>query len=118
MMDKQTLKNRVNMFQKMKQLKKGERLSFLENCPDECIHALCEICFNLLHQSIKLDKNKKYRVKRKLTPIRVDVRKLADSRQSVKSKRKILSNPQVGHGIFSILATTVLPALLSALSSR
>ena len=117
-MDKQTLKKRVNMFQQMKQLKREERLSFLENCPDECIHALCEICFNLLHQTIKLDKNRKYRLKKKLTPIRVDVRKLADSTQSVKSKRKLLSNPQVGHGIFGILATTILPALLSALTSR
>ena len=96
-MDKQTLKKRVNMFQQMKQLKRGERLSFLENCPDECIHALCEICFNLLHQTIKLDKNRKYRLKRNLTPNRVDVRTQADSTQSVKSKRKLLSNPQVGY---------------------
>lgn len=117
-MDKQTMKKRVNMFENMKQLKGDERLSFLKNCPDECIHALCEICFNLLQQTIKLKKDKKHRLKQKLKPIRVDVRKLADSKLSVKSKRKLLTKPQVGHGIFTILAGTVLPALISALTSR
>ena len=117
-MDQRTMKKRVNLFQNMKQLKRDERMSFFKNCPDECIHALCEICFNLLHQSIKLQKDKKYRLKQKLKPIRTDVRKLANSKLSVKSKRKLLSNPQVGHGIFTILASTVLPALISALASK
>ena len=68
------MKTRVNLFQNMKQLKRDERLSFLKNCPDECIHALCEICFNLLHQTIKLKKDRKHRLKQKLKPIRLDVR--------------------------------------------
>ena len=117
-MDKRTLRKRITTLQNMKQLKKAERLSFLENCPDECIHALCEVCFNLLHQTINLEKNKKNRLKQKLKPIRVDLRKLADSKLSVKSKRRILRKPQVGNGIFSILATTILPALVSALTLK
>ena len=117
-MDKQSLRKRIATLQNMKQLKKAERLSFLKNCPDECIHALCEVCFNLLHQTIKLGKDKKYRLKQKLKPIRVDLRKLADSKLSVKSKRRILRKPQVGNGILSILATTILPALISALTSK
>lgn len=117
-MDKETLRKRVNMFQRMKQLKKNERLSFLENCPDECIHNLCEICYNILHQTISLNKDKRYRLKKKLNPIRVDIRKLADSRSSIKSKRKILSKPLVGHGIFTLLVRTVLPALISLLTTK
>ena len=117
-MDEKTLKKRVNLFQNMKQLKRNERMSFLKNCPDECIHALCEVCYNLLHQTIKLQKDKKHRLKQKLKPIRINVRKLADSKLSVKSKRKLLSNPQVGNGIFTILASTVLPALVSMLASK
>merc|ERR1711872_1158959 len=102
---------RITTLQNMKQLKKAERLSFLENCPDECIHALCEVCFNLLHQTIKLEK-------KKLKPIRVSLRKLANPKLPVKSKRKLLKEPQVGNGIFTILASTVLPALISALASK
>ena len=117
-MDKRTLRKRITTLQNMKQLKKAERLSFLENCPDECIHALCEVCFNLLHQTIKLGKNKKYYLKKKLKPIRVSLRKLANPKLPVKSKRKLLKEPQVGNGIFIILASTVLPALISALASK
>ena len=117
-MNKQSLRKRISTLQNMKQLKKAERLSFLKNCPDECIHALCEVCFNLLHQTIKLGKDKKYRVKQKLKPIRVSLRKLADPKLSVKSKRKLLREPQVGNGIFTVLASTVLPALISALASK
>lgn len=117
-MDKQSMEKRVQIFQNMKQLKREKRLSFLKTCPDECIHALCEICFNLLHETIKLNKDKKYRLKQKLKPIRVDVRKLGNSNLSVNSKRKLLSKPQVGNGIFTILASTVLPALISALASK
>ena len=62
-----------------------------------------------------MTKDQKYNLKKKLTPIRVDVRKLADSKLSLKSKRKLLSKPQVGDGIFTILAGTVLPTLISSL---
>ena len=117
-MDKKNMEKRVDMFQNMKQLKRDKRFSFLKTCPDECIHALCEVCFNLLHQTLKLGKDKKYRLKKKLQPIRVDVRKLADSKLSVRSKRKLLSKPQVGNGIFTILASTILPALISAIASK
>lgn len=117
-MNKQTMQKRVNTLRRMKQLKPDQRLGFLKSCPDECIHALCEVCYNLLHQSLKIDKDKKYRLKKKLLPIRVDVRKLADPKLSVKTKRKLLSKPQVGAGIFTILASTVLPALISALTSK
>ena len=43
-----------------------------------------------------------------------DILKLADYRETVGEKRKILAKPQVGHGIFTLLAGTILPALVSA----
>ena len=54
----------------------------------------------------------------KLKPIRDDVRKLSDSKLSVKTKREILRKPQVGKGIFTLLATAVLPALISSLLAK
>ena len=117
-MDKQTLTNRVKTLQHIKQLKSNQRLDFLKNCSNECIHAICEVCYNILHESLKLNKDKKFRIKKKLKPIRVDVRKLADAKLSVNTKRKILSKPQVGRGVFTVLASTVLPALISALLSK
>ena len=32
---------------------------------------------------------------------------------SIKEKREVLSKPQVGHGLFTLLASTVLPELFS-----
>ena len=50
-MDKQTLTNRVKTLQYIKQLKSNQRLDFLKNCSNECIHAICEVCYNILHES-------------------------------------------------------------------
>ena len=117
-MNRQMINRRINILQDIKQLKANQRLDFLKNCSNECIHAICEVCYNILHESLKLNKDKKYRIKQKLKPIRVDVRKLADAELSVNTKRKILSKPQVGRGVFTVLASTVLPALISALLSK
>ena len=36
--------------------------------------------------------------------------------ESVKKKRKVLSYPQIGHGIFTMLASMILPAIISAMA--
>ena len=45
---------------------------------------------------------------------RRNIMRLADYRETVGEKRKILAKPQVGYGIFTLLAGTILPALVSA----
>ena len=117
-MDKQAMLNRIHTLKTIKQLKSSQHLDFLTNYPDECIHAVCEACYNILYQSLKLNWDQKHRVKKKLKPIRDDIRKLSNAELSVKTKREILRKPQVGKGIFTILATTVLPALISSLISK
>ena len=55
-------------------------------------------------------------VKKKLfKPIEREFLKVMDSDVSIKEKREILSKPQVGHGIFTLLASTILPTLISSL---
>ena len=63
-----------------------------------------------------MNKYNKLKVKKKLIPIKNEIRKLGNSKISVKTKRRLLSTPQVGHGILSTIATVVLPALISLLS--
>ena len=36
--------------------------------------------------------------------------------KAVKKKRKILSDPQIGLGIFTMLASMILPAIISAIA--
>ena len=50
-----------------------------------------------------------------LKPISKEINTLSNKRKSVKTKREILSDPQIGKGIFTLLASTILPALISAL---
>ena len=51
-----------------------------------------------------------------LKPILKEIRILMDKNESVKKKRKILSDPQIGHGIFTMLASMILPAIISAIA--
>ena len=117
-MDEQSMLNRIHTLNTIKQLKGDQHQDFLRKCADECIHTICEACYNILNQTIKLTKDRKHRVKKKLKPIHDDVRKLSNSKLSVKTKREILRKPQVGKGIFTLLATTVLPALISSLLAK
>ena len=41
---------------------------------------------------------------------------IGNKKASVKTKREILSDPQFGDGIFTLLAAAILPALVSALA--
>jgi len=114
-MDTQSMYRKIHTLKHIKQLKPDQKLDLLKKCPDDCIHTTCEACYNIVNQTIKLSKDRKYRLKKKLRPIRDDIRKLSNPKLSVTTKRKILRKPQVGKGIFTLLATTVLPALISAL---
>ena len=78
---------------------------------------MCETCFNLLNGAIPLKPKAKSKLKQTLMPIRLQVRKLADSKVSVKDKKNLLKDPQVGKGIFSLIAG-VLPLLISALTPK
>ena len=114
-MNRNSMQESLDHLQLIKKIKKEkDRLNFMNICSDNCIHSLCEACFNLIHNNIPLEKSKKSRLKKKLTPIRFHLRKLADPTVSVKDKRDLLKDPQVGGGIFSLIAAVV-PALISAL---
>ena len=117
-MDRQSIFDRINTLENINHLKGNQHQDFIKKCLDECIHTICEACYNILNQTIKLTKDRKHRVKKILKPICDDVRKLSDPKLSVKTKREILRKPQVGKGIFTLLATTVLPALISSLLAK
>lgn len=117
-MKKSSLKQKADILSKIKNDKKGDDMSFLKDYTDDKIHTICEACYNINQENIPLTGGKKYRLKKKLSSIKKEFRKLANPKISIKSKRKILSNPQVGRGIFSAIATAVLPALISMLSRK
>ena len=112
-MNKLELKQRLNLLNSLLKVNKVDRKQFIENCPNDCIHALCEACFNLLHNNFQLNQAIIRKIKNKLKYIKEDFKKLSNEKIALKTKRKILVKPQVGNGIFSLLATTLIPALIS-----
>ena len=111
------MQKKINHLQCLNSLKPKDRLAVVDICSDDCIQAVCETCYNFLQNIIPLTYYQKCRLKSKLMPICFHIRKLADYKVSVKEKRYLLKDPQIGQGIFSLNAT-VLPALISAFSKK
>ena len=51
-----------------------------------------------------------------MKPIEKEIKIIGNKKASVKIKREIIYDPQIGQGIFTMLASTILPALISALA--
>ena len=74
--------------------------------------------YNILDGKIPMKKYNKFKVKKKLLPMKNEITKIRNSQKSVKIKRRLLSIPQVGHGILSAITSVVLPTLISLLSPK
>ncbi len=110
MKDSKSLRDRVNLLNIKHKGK--DRLLYMKFCSDDCIHAISECCHNILKNSFDFDNKQLSTVRKKLKPIKTDLRKLANQSASIKSKRKILQKPQVGNGVLGIIASLVIPALM------
>ena len=56
--------------------------------------------------------------KRQLESIKKYIRLLSKKKLSMKKRRAILSKPQVGKGVFTALASFVIPALISLITKK
>ena len=95
-----------------------QRENLIPLLSDDCIHKICESCQNLLLNTFDLDKRKLTNIKRRLKKSQKDIRLLAKPRTPLLKKRQLLSNEQTGRGIFTILASTIVPALIAALTKQ
>ena len=91
-------------------------MSLLPLLSDDCIHKVCEGCKNFLSNSFNLNRKKINYAKKKFNKSKKELRTLANPSVSLLRKRKLLAGEQTGRGVISILASIVLPALLSTLS--
>ena len=83
---------------------------------DECIHRICESCQNLVLNTYGFDESKLKKIKTRLKGSEKQMRLISRPSSSLLSKRKVLSCNQTGRGIFTLLASTIVPALVAALS--
>ena len=115
------LQKKVKSLQSLPKPKRGQKemdMSFIDSYSDEKIHDICEACYNIVNKKLPMDRKKKSQLKQRLLPIHEHVRQLAKPQLQLATKRRILKKPQVGAGIFTALASFVVPTLLSLLTSK
>ena len=109
----QEVKDAIQVLKHIKSLK-GDYKGYAEHTNSRDIHIISSCCYNLLKDNIPLYASQKKKIKIFLTPIKKEINIISNEKASVKKKREILSDPQFGEGIFTLLASTILPALISA----
>ena len=113
------LEKRIKSLSSLPTLKrKNKDMSFMDEYSDDKIHNICEACHNIVHMKFPLENKKKKQLKKKLAPIKRQVRQLGNPKLLLKTKRKLLKNPQVGFGVFTALASFVIPALISLITKK
>ena len=101
-----------------KRLNKNADMSFLDEYSDDKINDICEACYNIVHKKLPLNKSKNSLLKKKLLPIHNEVRRLANPKLQLRTKRRLLKQSQVGSGVFTALASFVIPTLISLLQPK
>ena len=96
----------------------GNITSFFKHTNSNDIDTICKCCHNLLLGNIPLTPKEKERIKKIIGPSFEKIKILARKNTSIKKKRKILSENQIGAGIISLLATTLLPILISSIVKK
>lgn len=112
------LKNRAKILSLIKSIPKNKRNEFLNAVSEDTIHAICECLHNLFKNTFGLNTKKCGHLRKKFGPHKKSIKSLINPSTSFKRKRKILNNNQIGEGIFSVLASIVLPAILGAISGK
>ena len=113
------LEKRIKSLSSLPNLKrKNKDMSFMDEYSNDKIHDICEACHNIVHMKFPLDSKKKNQHKRRLSPIKKEFRQLGNPKLLLSTKRKLLKNPQVRFGVFTALASFVIPALISLITKK
>lgn len=104
------LEKKMCFLRDVSRLKKRDRVRYLESCNEKNIHIICECLFNIL----KGNCGKK---NIKSTEFKNILKRVSDPKVSILKKRSLMTS-QYGRGIFSLIASTAIPFLLSLLSKK
>ena len=115
-MDELKLDQQIDRCELFSCLKKDEREEYIKNCSDECIHSLCEMYYNVLTRGLYIPPINMKKVNEIKHAFPLYTQKFIDPKARVCEKRKLLTKPQFGNGIFSLLASAILPALIGPMS--
>ena len=115
---KKTIQKRIDLLKLIKSIPSNKRASILNILDEESIHSICEVLHNLFKNNFGLNLKKCKHIRHKYAPHKTKIKVLMNPKASVKRKRQILSDNQIGSGLFTVLASVAIPALISALTSK
>ena len=94
--------------------------NYFKHCNKEKIETIGTWCNRLLNNQSKMVKNTEIlkNIKKTLTPVRSNIRKLADSNYPISKQRKLLQEVQVGKGVMGVMETVVLPYIKQILKGN
>lgn len=93
-----------------------KKIHLLCGCEDNIIKAISYILERFLDNKLVI--KKRTRLRKKLYPVRKDIRKLVDRRVSIREKRKILVNRKVRDILHPVIKDTLVPILQKSLKKR
>ena len=96
--------------------RKKKKVHLICSCDDEIIDTLAQLLYNFIQRKFKIKQEKK--VREKLFPFRHSVRKLADKRISIKTKRKLLVDVGIRTILYPIIVHNLLPSLLKTMKKK
>ena len=94
-------------------VKNRKKVHLLCGCEEDIIHAISQLIYNFLKGKLKIKKEKL--VRKKLYPIRFELRQLSDKRVCTRTKRKILVDREVRVILHPIIKNNLVPALLKSM---
>ena len=97
---------------------KGNTSGFFKYTNSRDIDTICSCCRNLLLGNIPLTPKEKKQIKKIIEPEFEKIKFLARKHESTKKKQRVLSENQIGSGIFTLLTTTLLPILISSIAGK
>lgn len=115
---KKTIQNRIDLLKLLKSIPSSKRANIMKISDEYTIHSICEVLHNLFRNNFGLNLNRCNHIREKYAPHKTKIKTLMNPRASIKKKRDILADNQVGSGLFSVLASIAIPALVAALSSK
>ena len=108
-----------NILKKISILRGVKKNHNMGHYPEEMIHCICEAIWNLNKRGDEMMCGYTIcKLRTSMCGIHRYLRKLASKNVSMRKKRRILSKPQVGKGIFTAIASFVLPALISLITKK
>jgi len=108
-----------NILKKISILRGVKKNHNMGHYPEEMINCICEALWNLNKRGDKMMCGYTIcKLRARTSGIDRYLKKLSRKNVSMKKKRRILSKPQVGKGIFTAIASFVLPALISLITKK